>query len=117
MLTPETDRDESDLVRSGWRRRGKVSRMPTSYAVERKVGVYALTAEERQQEEDVRWALHDPEVLANYVGEFVVPVDRRIVAHGQDIESVLEEAARLTDRVPERLPVCGIDDPLLDLPH
>jgi ABC-type cobalamin/Fe3+-siderophores transport system ATPase subunit len=92
--------------------------MPSSYVVERKAaGIYALTAEERQQEEDVRWALHDPNVLANYVGEFVVPVDRRIVAHGQDIESVLTEAARLTGRNPERLPICGIDDPLLDLPH
>jgi hypothetical protein len=91
--------------------------MTSSYAVERKVGVYALTAEERQQEEDVRWAQHDPEVLANHIGEFVVPVDRRIVAHGRDMESVLAEAARVTGRDPERLPICGIDDPLLELPH
>jgi len=79
--------------------------------------VYPLTAEERQQEEDVQWALHDPEVLVNYTGEFVVPVDRRIVAHGEDIELVLREAAGVTGRDPERLPICGIDDPLLDLPH
>lgn len=50
--------------------------MPFSCVSERKAaGVYPLTAEERQQEEDVQWALHDPEVLANYTGEFVVPVD------------------------------------------
>jgi hypothetical protein len=89
----------------------------SSYLVERKAGVHALTAEERQQEEDVRWAQHDPEVLANHIGEFVVPFDRRIVAHGRDMESVLEEAARVTGRDPDRLPICGIDDPLLDLPH
>jgi hypothetical protein len=79
--------------------------------------VFPLTPEERQQEEDVQWALHDPEVLANYSGEFVVPVDRRIVAHGADVELVLSEAARVTGRDPECLPICGIDDPLLDLPH
>ena len=92
--------------------------MPLSYVVERKAaGVYPLTAEERQQEEDVQWALHDPEGLANHTGEFVVPVDRRIVAHGEDIEAVLGEAARVTGRDPERLPICVIDEPLLDLPH
>jgi len=92
--------------------------MSLSYVVERKAaGVYPLTAEERQQEEDVQWALHDPEVLASYTGEFVVPVERRIVAHGADIEAVLGEAARVTGRDPESLPICGIDDPLLDLPH
>lgn len=92
--------------------------MPLSCVDEQKVaGVYLLTAEERQQEEDVHWALHDPDVLANYTGQFVVPVDRRIVAHGEDVEAVLEEAARVTGRDPDRLPICGIDDPLLDLPH
>lgn len=64
----------------------------------------------------MRWAQHDPEVLANHIGEFVVPFDRRIVAHGRDMESVLEEAARVTGRDPDRLPICSIDDPLLDLP-
>jgi hypothetical protein len=78
-------------------------------------GNVAHIAEHDRAPEDVEWALHDPEVLANYTGEFVVPVDRRIVVHGEDIEAVLGEAARVTGRDPERLPVCGIDDPLLDL--
>jgi hypothetical protein len=92
--------------------------MALSCAAERTAtDVYPLTAEERQEEEDAQWALHDPVVLANYTGQFVVPVDRRIVAHGEDIELVLREAASVTGRDPERLPVCGIDDPLLDLPH
>jgi hypothetical protein len=30
---------------------------------------------------------------------------------------VLAEAARVTGRKPEDLPICGIDDPLLDVPH
>jgi len=92
--------------------------MALSSAAERTAtDVYPLTAEERQEEEDAHWALHDPVVLASYTGQFVVPVDRRIVAHGEDIELLLREAAGVTGRDPERLPVCGIDDPLLDLPH
>jgi len=81
------------------------------------VKVYPLTEEERQQCEDCRWVLHDPEIQAKYIGEFVVPYRRQIIAHGIDIEAVLEEAARITGLKPEDLPVCGIDDPLMDIPH
>lgn len=82
-----------------------------------KVEIHPLTAEERQQEEDAYWVLHDLEIQAKYMGQFVVPYRRRIIAHGDDIEAVLAEAARVTGRNPEELPVCGIDDPLLDIPH
>ena len=79
--------------------------------------VYPLTPEERQQIEDAQWCRHDPVVLDKYVGQFVVPFRRQIVAHGLDVESVLAEASRVTGLRPETLPICGIDDPLQDLPH
>ena len=80
------------------------------------IEIHPLTADERQQIEDVRWCRHNPEVLDNYRGQFVVPFRREIVAHGLDIEAVLADAARVTGLRPDDLPVCGIDDPLLDLP-
>jgi hypothetical protein len=58
-------------------------------------------------------ARRDPEVLARYVGKFVVPFDRKIVAHGMDAATVLEEAARITGRSIEELPLVGMIDPLL----
>jgi hypothetical protein len=56
-------------------------------------------------------------VIALYPGEFVVPHDRRIVAHGRDIQAVLKEAAAKTGRKVEELLVVGIDAPLQDVPH
>ena len=85
--------------------------------IRRAVEIHPLTDEERQQEEDCLWATHDPEILADYVGQFVVPYRRQVVAHGFDIELVLQEAARVTGKRPQELPVCGIDDPLVDIPH
>jgi hypothetical protein len=82
-----------------------------------KVEIHPLTAEEREQEEDALWVLHDPEIQAKYLGQFFVPYRRQIIAHGDDIEAVLAEAARVTGRKPEDLPICGIDAPLLDVPH
>ena len=81
------------------------------------VEVHPLTDEERQQAEDCRWVLHDPEIQAKYMDEFVVPYRRQIIAHGTDIEAVLAEAARITGLKPEDLPVCGIDDPLRDISY
>ena len=81
------------------------------------IEVRPITPEERQQAEDARWATHDLEVLDKYMGQFVVPYRRQIVAHGYDVEAVLEEASRVTGLRPEELPICGIDDPLQDLPH
>lgn len=96
----------------------RMHHMPSSHVIEQpRVEIHPISDEERQQEEDAQWALHDEEILAKYVGQFVVPQQRRVVAHGYDIEAVLSEAARVTGRKPEELPVCGIVDPLLDLPH
>jgi hypothetical protein len=79
--------------------------------------VRPLTAEQRQRLADAAWAEEDPQVIASYPGEFVVPHDRRIVAHGRDIQAVLKEAAAKTGRKLEELLVVGIDAPLQDMPH
>jgi hypothetical protein len=75
-----------------------------------------LGAEESPRQEDARWALEAPEVLARYRGEFVVPYRREVVAHGTDAVAVLAEAARITGRQVEELPLVGVIDPLLDMP-
>ena len=79
--------------------------------------VKPLTPEQRRRLADAAWAEEDPQVIASYPGEFVVPHDRRIVAHGRDIQAVLEEAAAKTGRKIEELLVVGIDAPLQDMPH
>jgi hypothetical protein len=56
-------------------------------------------------------------VLTNYPGEFVVPYERKIVAHGKDAAVVLAEAAQITGRPVEELPLVGVVDPLLDMPR
>jgi hypothetical protein len=61
--------------------------------------------------------LHDHEVLSRYSGEFVVPYQHEIVAHGHSAAVVLAEAARITGRQAEELPLVGVIDPLLDIPH
>lgn len=76
-----------------------------------------LSAEESLRQDDARWAMEAPEVLARYVGEFVVPYQRRVVAHGTDAASVLADAARVTGRRAEELPLVGVIDPLLDIPQ
>jgi hypothetical protein len=77
----------------------------------------ALSAEESLRQDDARWAMEAPEVLARYVGEFVVPYRREVVAHGTDAAAVLAEAARITGRRPEELALVGVIDPLLDVPQ
>jgi hypothetical protein len=79
--------------------------------------VQPLSSEESDMAADAVWAQHDPDVQAAYPGEFVVPFQRRIVAHGRHAAEVLAEAARLTGRKAEKLPLVGILEPLLDLSH
>lgn len=79
--------------------------------------VQPLPPEEFWRQEDARWASEDPDVLALYGGEFVVPYRRKIVAHGTDAAVVLAEAARVTGRQAEELPLVGVIGPLLEIPH
>jgi hypothetical protein len=76
-----------------------------------------LSPAQLQISDEIRWALHDPDVQQRYSGQFVVPWGRTVVAHGPVAAAVLEEAARLTGRKPEELPLVRIVDPLLDVPH
>ena len=73
-------------------------------------------AEESRRHDDARWALASPEVLALFCGEFVVPYQREVVAHGTDAALVLTEAARITGRPVEELSLVGVIDPILDVP-
>ena len=86
-------------------------------ALRAQFAVHPLPPEEVQRQEDVRWARQDPDVLARHRGEFVVPYQRQIVAHGTIAADVLAEAARNTGRLAEELPLVGVVDPLLDLPR
>ena len=63
------------------------------------------------QHDDATWALRDPTVEQHYGGQWVVAVDRKIVAHDTDPSLVLPEAARITGRTPDDLIVCGIPHP------
>lgn len=79
--------------------------------------VRPLTPEQRRRLADAAWAEEDPQVIASYPGEFVVPYEKRVAAHGRDIQAVLQEAAAKTGRKIEDLIVVGIDAPLQDMPH
>ena len=74
-----------------------------------------LEPKEFQRLEDARSARQDPDVRVQYLGEFVVPYQRKIVAHGKDATVVLAEAANITGRPAEELPLVGVVDPLLDM--
>ena len=76
-----------------------------------------LGAEESRRQEDARWALEAPELLSLYCGKFVVTYRREVVAHSTDAAAVLAEAARVTGRRAEELPLVGVIDPLLDPPQ
>jgi Family of unknown function (DUF5678) len=65
----------------------------------------------QSQNDDLFWAQHDPSVEEHYAGEWVVPIQRRIVSHGKDLDAVLEEAARVTCRRKEELVACAIPHP------
>ena len=76
-----------------------------------------LSAEESLRQDDARWAMEAPDVLARYGGEFVVPHRREVVAHGTDAAAVLAEAARITGRRADELALVGVIDPLRDVPQ
>jgi hypothetical protein len=79
--------------------------------------VRPMSEYERQIAEDISWAQCDPDVQGKYRGEFIVPRGRTIVAHGHDVAVVLEEASRILGCKKEDLPLVGIVDPLLEIPH
>lgn len=70
-----------------------------------------------QQEEDLLWASTDPDVQRDYSGQYVVPFQGRIVAHGTDLEAVLREAEKVTGEPRHELLDCAILDPLQEVPR
>jgi hypothetical protein len=58
--------------------------------------------------EDIYWAQHDPQVEQLFGGQWVVPFQGRILAHGEVAAEVLAEAARLIQKRPEELLVCAV---------
>ena len=70
-----------------------------------------------QQEEDLLWASTDRDVQRDYPGQYVVPFQGRIVAHGTDLEAVLREAEKATGKSRHELPDCAILDPLQEVPR
>jgi len=64
-----------------------------------------------EQDEDVFWAQHDPQVEQCYGGQWVVPLGRRIVAHGTDVEIVIQEAARVSHLSRDGLVACAVPQP------
>jgi hypothetical protein len=90
----------------------------TKQALQRtRMTMLPLEPKELQRLEDARWARQEPDVLVQYLGEFVVPYQRKIVAHGKDAALVLARAAEITGRPAEELPLVGVVDPLLDMPR
>ena len=57
-----------------------------------------LTPEEVEQLRDMEWAIRDPDVQEKYPDQFVAVYRRQVIAHGDDEEVVLAEAARITGK-------------------
>ncbi len=69
------------------------------------------------QEEDLIWVTEDAEVQRKYAGQYVVPFQRRVVAHGTNLVTVLREAERVTGKPANELPDCAIPDLLQEVPQ
>jgi len=62
-------------------------------AVRSKVKIRKISPERQQRFQDARWAQLDPDVQRRHRGEFVVPFQGRIVAHGIDAAAAPCEVA------------------------
>jgi hypothetical protein len=70
-----------------------------------------LTEEELEQLRDMRWAATDPEVTKKYPDEIVAVYRRQIIAHGDHLKTVLEEAERITGLPQHKIAVVSILGP------
>jgi hypothetical protein len=66
---------------------------------------------DRERYRDAAWALRDPDVQQRYDGQWVVAYERRVIAHGADAQTVLEQANQIAGRLSHRLVFCARDDP------
>jgi hypothetical protein len=72
-----------------------------------------MTPEEIEQYDDMIWAATDPDVQMKYPDEFVAAYRRQIIAHGDDEQKVLEEAAQITGLPKHRIAVTTVLGPSL----
>jgi hypothetical protein len=72
-----------------------------------------LTEEEMEQVRDMIWAATDPEVSQQYPDEVVAAYRRKIIAHGDNEEAVLNEAERLTGLPRHKIAVTTVLGPEL----
>ncbi len=57
---------------------------------------------------DMDWAMTDPEVQTKYWDQLVAVYQKRVVAHGTDAASMLDEAQRVTGAPRHRIMIVGI---------
>lgn len=74
-------------------------------------GPIPLTAEERERGLDIRWAWGDTQVQEKFPDEFVAVYRRRVVAHGHDLNAVLDEAVRVTGQPREQIALTSVQGP------
>jgi hypothetical protein len=70
-----------------------------------------ITEEEMEQWRDMDWAINDPEVKRKHEDELVAVYRRQIVAHGQDMKAILDEAERVTGLPRNKIAVTNIPGP------
>ena len=76
-----------------------------------------IQTEVDRRHQDQKWAAEHSGELAEHAGQYLVPCESRIVAHGTDLESVLNEASLVTGKRRDELVFCVIDDLLTELPR
>jgi hypothetical protein len=73
--------------------------------------IEAISRADLERYRDAEWALHDPQVQQLYEGRWVIAYQRRIIAHGDDPQNVMQEANRLVKDAGHRVVFCARDDP------
>ncbi len=70
-----------------------------------------LTEEELEQLRDMCWAATDTELQELYPDEIVAVYQRRVLTHGDDLETVLDEAERITGRPRHKIAITTVLGP------
>jgi hypothetical protein len=70
-----------------------------------------LSAEESEQLGDMIWAATDKHLQELYPDEFVAVYQRQVIAHGDDLAAVYNEAERITGRPRHKIAITTILGP------
>ena len=49
-------------------------------------------------EQDFKWLCKHPEINEQYKGEYIAILDEKVVAHGSNLEEVIEKAKKFGDK-------------------